>query len=103
MPKPVACAVVHDHPPQVFVAEDEDTLNWVLALRLIARTPAADVAPALRAALREALRTEQWGTAVQLWMSERTTMDVYPSFELFTARDVDLGPMELEFTPLFQD
>lgn len=35
MAQSVACAVVRDDPPQVFIAEDQDTLNWVLALRLI--------------------------------------------------------------------
>ena len=32
----VACAVVRDDPPRVFVAEDLDTLNWVLANQLVA-------------------------------------------------------------------
>ena len=35
----VACAVVRDDPPRVFVAEDLDTLNWVLACQLVAKTP----------------------------------------------------------------
>ena len=30
-------------PPEVFIAEDQDTLNWVLALRLIARTPGREL------------------------------------------------------------
>lgn len=45
MPRSVACAVVRDEPPEVFV-EDQDTLNWVLALKLIARTPGAELADA---------------------------------------------------------
>jgi hypothetical protein len=31
MSRLIACAVVRDDPPQVFVAEDLETLNWVLA------------------------------------------------------------------------
>ena len=42
----VACAVVRDDPPRVFVAADQDTLNWVIALRLIAPTPGRELPPA---------------------------------------------------------
>lgn len=103
MPKIVACAVVRDDPPQVFIAEDQDVLNWVLALELIARTPGRELPEELRGQLRAALRDERWGDAVELWMRDRSEVDVYPSFELYTARDVELASMELEFTPLFQD
>jgi hypothetical protein len=99
----VACAVVRDDPPQVFIAEDQETLNWVLALRLIARTPAHELDAGLRDHLREALREERWGEAVELWMQTRPEVDVYPSFNLYIQRDVELAAQELEFTPLFQD
>ena len=36
MTRLIACAVVRDDPPQVFVAEDLETLNWVLALQVVA-------------------------------------------------------------------
>ena len=39
----VACAVVRDDPPRVFVAENLDTLNWVLACQLVAATPGSDL------------------------------------------------------------
>ena len=42
----VACAVVRDDPPRVFVAEDLDTLNWVLANQLVARRPGGTCPPA---------------------------------------------------------
>ena len=38
----VACAVVRDDPPRVFVAQDIDTLNWVLACQLVAITPGGE-------------------------------------------------------------
>lgn len=103
MPDIVACAVVHDDPPQVFLAEDEETLNWVLAIHLIARRPGSELEPGYRDQLRQALREEQWGEALELWMSHRPDVDVYPSFDLYRARDVVLAPQELEFTPLFKD
>ncbi len=103
MARLVACAVVRDDPPQVFVAEDLETLNWVLAIRLIARTPGRELDPELRQKLRQALRREEWGTAVELWMRDRPEVDVYPSLELYGEKDVELGPLELDFTPLFRD
>lgn len=81
MTRSVACAVVRDDPPEVFVAEDQETLNWVLALRLIARTPGHELPDGLREQLRDALREEQWGEAVELWMRNRPEVDVYPSYE----------------------
>ena len=99
----VACAVVRDDPPQVFIAENQETLNWVLALRLISRTPGPSLPAELREQLREALRNEQWGEAVELWMQDRPEVDVYSSFELYAESDVELAAQELEFTPLFED
>ncbi len=103
MARSVACAVVRDDPPQVFIAEDQETLNWVLALRLVARIPGHELPDGLRDRLRQALRDELWGDAVEMWMQNRPEVDVYPSFELYTARDVELAAQELEFTPLFED
>ena len=103
MPLVVACAVVRDTPPEVFLAEDQDTLNWVLALKLIASTPGHELTEDVRDLLREALTEERWGDAVQLWMQNRPEVDVYSSVELYTARDVELARQELEFTPLFRD
>ncbi len=103
MARSVACAVVRDDPPQVFIAEDQETMNWVLALRLIARIPGHELADGLRDRLRQALRDELWGDAVEMWMQNRPEVDVYPSFELYTERDVELAAQELEFTPLFKD
>jgi plasmid stability protein len=94
---------VRDVPPHVFIAESQEVLNWVIALRLIAATPGHELDEGLRRALRDALRGEQWGEAVELWMQNRFEIDVYPSFELFTERDVELAAQELEFTPLFRD
>ena len=104
MARSVACAVVHDDPPQVFVAEDMETLNWVLALELIARTPSSEVPAALLEPLRAALRDEHWASAVDTWMKFRPgNIDVYSSFDLHTPSDVDLAAEELQFTPLFRD
>ena len=85
------------------MAEDQDTLNWVLALRLIARTPGHELPEELRYGLREGLRNEQWGEAVTLWITATTEIDVYPSFDLYEERDVELAAHELDFAPLFRE
>lgn len=103
MPKSVAVAVVRYDPPEVFVAENQEVLNWVIALKLIARTPGSEIDPAVRERLRDALRNEQWGDAVEIWMQQRAAVDVYPSFTYYAEADVQLAAHELEFTPLFQD
>lgn len=103
MPRMVAVAVVHEDPPQVFVADDQETLNWVLALKLIAQSDPAQYPTALKDELRDALRSEQWGVAVELWMGSGGAVDVYPSFDLHVPSDVELGAQELEFSPLFRD
>ncbi len=36
-------------------------------------------------------------------MTDRAEVDVYPSLELYTQRDVELAAQELDFTPLFED
>ena len=103
MPRSVACAVVREDPPQVFVADDIETLNWVLALKLIASIPGSEVPEEVRRPLREALLDEQWGDAVSLWMQVRPgEVDVYPSHEFHTLDDVELAAQELQFSPLFQ-
>jgi len=102
VPRTVACAVIRDDPPEVLIAEDQETLNWVLALHVIARTPGSTLPPDLRDRLRTALRNEQWGEAVGLWIDRHTEVDVYPSFGFYTARDVELASEELQFTPLFE-
>jgi hypothetical protein len=82
----VACAVVRDDPPRVFVAEDLDTLNWVLANQLVAKTPGRDLPPGERTALRQALLEERWGDAVFAFIGRTgLAVDVYESTELHGA------------------
>ena len=104
MPGVVACAVVRDDPPQVFVADDEDTLQWVLALHLVAATDPRSLQRDTVESIRDALLDEQWGDAVSLWMSATgTVVDVYPSYDLHRLADIELAPVELQFRPLFRD
>jgi hypothetical protein len=100
----VACAVVREDPPRVFVAEDLDTLNWVLACQLVAKTPGSELPPGERAALRQALREERWGDAVFAFIARTgTAVDVYESIDLHLTADAPVGPLELQLTPLFSE
>lgn len=100
----VAIAIVRGPVPEVFIAEDQETLNWVLALQLIASTPGHRLSPGLRDDLRDALREERWGDAVFAWMQANDLeIDVYSSETLYEASDVELAADELQFTPLFAD
>lgn len=104
MTRVVACAVVRDDPPGVYAADDLETLNWVLAVQLVAATPASQLAPDVRDALRTALLEERWGEAVEVWMRAREIeVDVYPSMSLAEPADVALAPVEIQFLPLFGD
>jgi len=104
MPDIVAVAIVRENPPLVFIAEDQDTLNWVLALRLIAPTPGSHLAPEVRESLRASLLGERWGEAVLTWIEHNDVeVDVYSSESFFAATDVEFAAEELQFTPLFRD
>jgi hypothetical protein len=98
----VACAVVREDPPRVFVAQDLATLNWVLACQLVAMTPGSDLPAGERDALRLALTEQRWGDAVFAYIARTgIAVDVYESTDLFMPSDVEVGPLELQLTPLF--
>jgi hypothetical protein len=98
----VACAVVRDDPPRVFVAQDLPTLNWVLACQLVALTPGSSLALGERDALRLALSEERWGDAVFAFIGRTgIAVDVYESIDFYGPVDAEVGPIELQLTPLF--
>lgn len=102
-----AYAVLHGDPPEVFVAEDVDVLHRVIALEIVAQTPASALSEEVGNKIRDALLNEEWGTAVELWMTyySREPLDVYPSgLRVWTDAQVtaDLTSIELQFRPLFK-
>jgi hypothetical protein len=97
-------AVVRSDPPEIYLADDIETLQWVLALKVVARTRATELPPGKADVLRRALLAEEWGQAVFEWINATDTpVDVYPSIDVYEARHVAMGPAEMQFTPLFQD
>lgn len=102
----VAYAVVRTEPPQVFVATDVDVLQRVLALELVARTPASAMQPGERSAIRSALLDERWADAVLQWIEEMgVPVDVYNHLHVFAEDDVpgEVVGSQLQFAPLFED
>ena len=103
----LAYAVVHDQPPRVYAAADVDVLQWVIALEVVARTPASTLDRDTVGVLREALLEERWADAVELWMrTSGTLVDVYPvGLRVWTAEAIqsDIANVRLQFTPLFRD
>jgi len=95
----LAYAVVHSDPPDVYAAEDVDTLQRVLALQVVAATPGTLVPPAHREVIRSALLDEEWGTAVSRWIEVTGT-----AVEVWTAdrfAEPELAGLELRLRPLF--
>jgi hypothetical protein len=100
----VACAVVRDDPPRVFVAENLPTLNWVLACQLVAMTPGHTLPAGERDALQRALSEERWGDAVFDFIARTgLEVDVYESTDFYGVADAEVGPLELQLTPLFTE
>jgi hypothetical protein len=101
----VCCAIVHGDTPDIFLADDLETLHWVLALQLVAQSRADQFTEGTRSVLRDALLDERWADAVTEWMSATgQAIDVYPSHVVFSANSLpaDLAAIELQFTPLFR-
>lgn len=101
----VAVGVVHGDVPRVFLAENVEVLGRLLALEVVARTPASRVgtkADAIRAALLE----ERWGDAVLEWMSATgNVVDGYDDEHVWTEERLErsFADFELRLSPLFQD
>jgi hypothetical protein len=103
----LAYAVVRTDPPLVYAAEDVDVLHRVIALEVVARTPAANLPAGTVQDLRQALLDERWGDAVERWMAaSHTALDVYPrGLPVRTAAELEatMASVRLQFTPLFTD
>lgn len=100
-----AYAVRRGDPDQPLLADSEDTLNKVIALKWIAewRPPSHDVAEPIR----QAILDERWADAVLGWMQAiDEVVDIFPfGLEIHEARDYpdhEFGP-RIQTTLLFRD
>lgn len=100
-----AYAVRRSEPDQPLLADSEETLNKVIALKWIAewRPPNRRVADPIRQAILE----ERWADAVFGWMNAiDEVVDIFPfGLEIHEADDYpdgEFGP-RVQTTPLFHD
>ena len=98
-------AVVHSTPPQVYFAEDVETLSEILARRVIARTRSRFFEPTPLHDIRTALLDRNWERALLLWMTHMEThIDIYPSGEIHTGEMLAKEPYDLAIrnSPIFE-
>jgi hypothetical protein len=101
----VAFAVVHDGAPAVFLGESVEILARVLAVEVVARTPAASFGEAL-GRVRQHLLDEHWTDAIVEWMNATgNVIDVYPDEVVWNDREAgeDQTLFEIRLSPIFRD
>ena len=92
----IAVGVVHGDVPRVFLAENVEVLGRLLALEVVARTPAARVG-AKADAIRTALLEERWGDAVLEWMSATdNVVDGYDDEHVWTEARLERSLADFE-------
>jgi hypothetical protein len=106
-PGRVAFAVVHQDPPQVFIAEDEYVLARLVALSVVATTRPESL-PSHEAVqeLRDSLLEERWADAIFSWVEmSGVVVDAYPDEIVWTERalDAERAALEIRMSPLFRD
>lgn len=102
----IAYAVVRDDPPRVFLAEHLDVLHRLLALEVVAETPASALPPAAAERIQSALLDERWADGVTEWIAfSEIPVDVYTDgIPIWTEDDLDSAEttVALQFRPLFR-
>ena len=102
----VAYAVVRFDPPEVFLAEDIDVLQRLLAVELVADTAPAELSHEGADELRQALLEERWADAVVTWMElSGVAVDVYTFLPVYGRDELpsELIGAQLQFKRLFRD
>jgi len=103
----VAVAVTRGDPPRVFLAESDEVLSRLLALRLVARTAPRNLKrPYYTNSIRQALLDGRWADAVDFWMAATDeVIDAYPDEVLWTSSSLDdeRASLEIRVAPIFED
>jgi hypothetical protein len=102
-----AYAVVNREPPEVFIADDEFVLTRVVALHVVASTPASAFADEEQLlGIRAALLEERWVDALTGWVDVfGITVDGYPDEPVWSDEQLDEERVALEvrLAPIFRD
>lgn len=96
--------VVRGDPPEVYLAEDDQVLSRVLALRVVAASSPADYGSETLERIRAALLDERWGDAVAEWIEAGgEAVDGYPDEPVWTGVQLDeeVATMEIRVAPIF--
>ena len=100
-------AVIRRDDPEILVADSITTLDRVLAVELVAKTPPEDIEDAAAlAAIRAALLDEQWGTSVAEWIGATgIAVDVWTDRVMWDREmlDAEFQGFEFQFSPVFRD
>jgi hypothetical protein len=103
-----AYALVHGDEPQLFLAEDEETMSRVLAGELIGQTSGSEFSsPERLHQVREALVSERWAEALAIWIDETgRAVDVYasePKIWKSSDEQVKTFAWNIQEAPIFSD
>jgi hypothetical protein len=88
----------------VFLAEDDEVLGRVLAIKLVAQTPPEQLGSFVDE-IRGALLDERWADAVLAWMEATgDVVDAYPDDTVWTERQLesDAAALEIRLSPIFR-
>jgi hypothetical protein len=102
----VAYAVIHGDPPEVYIAENEYVLTWLLAVHVVASTDPGSLPSASRQRIRQALLDERWSDAVGEWITATdTVIDAYPDEPVWTEQHLDeeRAILEVRVARIFQE
>lgn len=93
----IAYAIIHSgDSPEVFVAQDEEVLQRVIALEVVAASDPVQLGISAER-LRELLIAEEWGFAIQEWMAATgTVIDLYPDESIWLASNIPEDRIALE-------
>ena len=99
--------IVRGDPPQVFVADSDETLGRVLALHVVAQSDPDELHSAgVLEDVRRALLEERWGDAVAGWIdASEEPIDGYPDEVVWTPEIVEAEQtsMEIRLAPIFRE
>lgn len=103
----VTYAIVKDaDDPRVLLATEDSVMSRLLAMHVVAATPASEIPPAKLGAIRDALLEERWADAVGAWIEIfDTVIDVFADEEVISAEDLDeeRAALEIRVSPIFRD
>jgi hypothetical protein len=102
----LAYAVIHGDPPDVYIAENEYVLTWVLAVHVVAATDPSELTEPSRENIRRALLEERWPDAVGEWIEATDrVIDAYPDEPVWTEKHIDeeRATLEVRVSRIFSD